>query len=325
MLSAFVRFSPYLTLGGLLTLLSAALAVGEQPAENIVAYNDLAYVEGGADRQKLDLYLPASESPPHALIVWIHGGGFRGGSKRDCLPLREGFVKRGYAVASIDYRLSQGALFPAQIDDCRAAIRWLRAHADRYNLDPARFGVWGGSAGGMLAALLGTMDDSPVSESPAKPPIVSSAVQAVVDFYGPTDFRQMDAHAIVGARLVHDDADSPESQLIGGPIQAPENAARVREASPLTYVTEDDPPFLLAHGTADPKVPYHQSELLYEALLTKGVPVQFVTVRGALHGRDFPHSLLTPVVAEFFARYLNNRQTTEPPPASHLWFDAPDS
>src|SRR5204862_2061067 len=127
--------------------------------DGVKAHRDLVYVEGGHERHKLDLYLPEKAAGPLPLLIWVHGGGWQNGSKDGCPPLRGGYLERGYAVASIGYRLSQHAVFPAQIEDCKAAIRWLRAHAQEYGLDKARFGVWGSSAGGHLVALIGTSGD----------------------------------------------------------------------------------------------------------------------------------------------------------------------
>src|SRR5262249_12628746 len=149
-----------------------------------VIHRDLPYVTGGHQRQTLDLYLPSAEQPV-PLIIWIHGGAWRVGSKEDDLPLD--YLAQGCAVASINYRLSQHALFPAQIEDCKAAVRWLRANATRFKLDPQRFGAWGPSAGGHLAALLGTTGAVRAFEVGANL-VVSSRVQAVVDYFGPTDF-----------------------------------------------------------------------------------------------------------------------------------------
>jgi acetyl esterase/lipase len=180
----------------------------------VAVHPDLAYVAGGHERQKLDLYLPGAAGPL-PLIVWIHGGAFRMGSKQDRIPAE--MLEQGYAIASLNYRLSQHALFPAQIEDCKAAVRWLRAHADTYGIDPSRFASWGESAGGHLAAMLGTaghersLDVGEYLEH-------SSRVQAVLDFFGPTDFLQMDAQRLPEG-MVHDAPDSPESQLVGGPIQ----------------------------------------------------------------------------------------------------------
>jgi acetyl esterase/lipase len=234
---------------------------------------DLAYVPNGQERQKLDLYLPEKKAEsPLPVIVWIHGGAWREGDKWPCLADR--FPTRGYAVASINYRLSQDAPFPAAIEDCKAAIRWLRAHAKDYNLDPERIGVWGASAGGHLAALLGTSGDVKELEGTGGHLDQSSRVQAVVDWYGPTDFLQM------GGR--HDGPNSPESQLVGGPVQ--ERKEAVARANPLTYLGKDAPPFLIMHGDADDTVPLGQSELLAAALKKVGARVIFKKIKGAAHG-----------------------------------------
>ncbi len=172
----------------------------------VVAHRDLAYVPGGHPRQALDLYLPPGAGPA-PLIVWIHGGAFRMGDKGDRIPSE--MLEQGYAIASLNYRLSQHALFPAQIEDCKAAVRWLRAHADTYALDPSRFASWGESAGGHLAAMLGTAGHErsfEVGEHLEQ----SSRVQAVLDFFGPTDFLQMDAQRLPEG-MIHDTAELARS------------------------------------------------------------------------------------------------------------------
>jgi len=242
---------------------------------------DIAYQTNGHPRQKLDLYIPKLDptfTSPLPLIIWVHGGAFRMGSKSDNVPTD--YIAHGYAIASINYRLSQHAIFPAQIEDCKSAVRWLRAHAGQYNLDPERFAAWGESAGGHLSAMLGVCGDG--SEYDVGDNLsVSSHVNAVVDFFGPTDFLQMDAHRMPEG-MVHDTADSPESELVGGPIQEiPDKTAR---ANPITYLTSNAPPFLIIHGDKDPLVPYHQSVLLNNALKSAGVPVTFYTVRNGGHG-----------------------------------------
>ena len=259
---------------------------------------DLAYVSGGHERQKLDLFLPAQTDHPRPLILWIHGGAWQAGSKDDC-PARR-FVSQGYAVASINYRLSQHAVFPAQIEDCKAAVRWLRVHAKDYHLDPDRFGAWGSSAGGHLVALLGTTGDVKefdVGENPG----VSSRVQAVVDFFGPTDLLQMDAQAGPEARMKHNPPDSPESKLIGGTLQ--ENKEKAARANPIRYVSKDDPPMLIVHGDADPLVPHQQSEIFYEALKKAGVDAQIHIVKGAGHGTGFGPDVQLKV-EQFFRQQL---------------------
>ncbi len=269
----------------------------------VVAHRDLAYVVGGHERQKLDLYVPEKSGGALPVIVWVHGGGWQGGSKNQCRPLADSFVARGYAVASVGYRLSGEAIFPAQLEDCKAAVRWLRAHARDYGLDPARFAAWGSSAGGHLVALLGTAGDVPEFEVGANRD-QSSRVQAVVDWFGPTDFNAMDRHAPPGAGLKHDAPNSPESKLIGAPIADPANRAKVKRADPVTYVSAGAPPFLIMHGDADATVPHHQSVLLHDALAAAGVPVRFVTLERAGHGTG---GFGAPAAAELVASFLDHR------------------
>jgi acetyl esterase/lipase len=290
-----------------LVLLLAALArVVAQPSgppsspflpEGAVAHRDLSYVSNGHERQKLDLYLPkAGSNLP--LVINIHGGAFKMGSKEQGVPLD--YLQKGYAVASINYRLSQHAKFPAQIEDCKAAVRWLRAHASEYQLDPNRFASWGSSAGGHLAAMLGVAGDTKEFDVGANLD-QSSRVQAVVDYFGPTDFLQMDAHRLPNG-MTHDPANSPESELIGGSIQ--ENKDKTAKANPITYVTPGDPPFLICHGDQDPLVPFHQSVLLEAALKKAGVAVTFYTVKGAGHG-GFKDPKVPELTKEFLAKHLN--------------------
>jgi acetyl esterase/lipase len=236
------------------------------------------------------------------VIVWVHGGAWMAGSKEGGGPALS-FVGRGYAVASINYRLSQHAVFPAQIEDCKAAIRWLRANAKTYNLNPERIGVWGASAGGHLVALLGTTGGVKDLEGKGGNEEQSSRVQAVVDFFGPTDFLQMDAHALEGARLMHDSPTSPESRLIGGAIQ--NSAEKVKRANPIRYVTKDAAPFLIAHGEKDPLVPCHQSELLHEALKRAKVEATLYKIAGAGHGgKGFSTDKMQAVIQAFFDKHL---------------------
>ena len=258
-------------------------------------FKGLAYVPDGHDRQKLDLYLPGSGSG-FPLIVWIHGGAWRAGSKNRCRA--RFFVEEGYAVASVNYRLSQHAVFPAQIEDCKAAIRWLRGNSKTYGINGDRIGVWGSSAGGHLVALLGTSGDVTDFESGGDLS-VSSRVQAVCDWFGPTDFLRMNDF---DGQIDHNASDSPESQLVGGSIQ--ENQERVAQANPITYVSEDDPPFLIMHGDQDRLVPIHQSELLYETLTKIGVEAAFHRVKGAGHGFGGPAN--QQLVRAFFSRHLEN-------------------
>lgn len=288
----------------------AALAQPQPPAgkgflpDGVKAIRDVAYVENGHARQKLDLYLPETSDKPVPLVIWIHGGGWQSGSKEGCPPLRQGLIQRGYAVASLNYRLSGDAIFPAQIEDCKAAIRWLRTNAKTYGIDPDRFGVWGSSAGGHLVALLGTSGDEKAFDVGANSN-VSSRVQAVCDYYGPTDLTQMDVKAVPGARLKHNDAQSPEACLMGGPVQ--ENKAKAARANPITYVSTNAlPPFLIVHGDIDPVVSFNQSELLFDALKKAGGNVHLHGIKGAEHGKGFGGKDVTERVNAFFDRWLKS-------------------
>jgi acetyl esterase/lipase len=289
----------------LLVLAPDALAQPPRPRlpDGTRVHKHLEYVQGDHERQRLDLYVPEKADNSLPTIVWIHGGAWMAGSKDGGVPALS-LVSKGYAVASINYRLSQHAVFPAQIEDCKAAIRWLRANSKTYNLNPGRIGVWGASAGGHLVALLGTSGGVEDFDGKGGNADRSSRVQAVVDFFGPTDFLQMDAHAGRGpeARPIQ----LPESRLIGGAIQ--ENTEKVGRANPVKYVTKDAPPFLIVHGEQDPLVPCHQSELLYDALKRARGDVTFYKIAGAGHGSpEFNTDMMRAAVQAFFDKHLKPR------------------
>ena len=238
---------------------------------------NLEFARAGQKSLLLDLYLPQEGQMPWPVIVWIHGGAWRKGSKDT--PPALFMVARGYAVASISYRLSQEAIFPAQIFDCKAAVRWLWANAGSYDLNPVRIGAWGASAGGHLAALLGTSGGVERLEGTVGVQGYSSRVQAVCDWFGPSDFLRMNDSP---GQIDHDAPDSPESQLIGGPIQ--EHRAKVAQANPITYIGPDTPPFLIMHGRQDDVVPPNQSLLLHQALQAADVQSTLVMLEGQGHG-----------------------------------------
>ena len=276
-----------------------------QPPEGFAAHRNLVYASVGDRDLHLDLYAPkAKPAKPMPLVVWIHGGGWRGGSKEGLNRAGPILERGGYILASVEYRLSGEAIFPAAIADCKAAVRWLRANASRYGIDPDRIAVWGSSAGGHLVALLGTAWD--VREWDAIHPEnqdVSSRPTVVCNWFGPTDFLRMNDFA---GRIDHDAAGSPESLFLGGPIQ--EHPEKAQKANPIAYVTPDDPPMLLMHGEKDLAVPYNQSELLFAALQKAGVESRLYKVVGGDHGfrdatRDTPESLFQ-MAAEFLDRHL---------------------
>ena len=269
-------------------LVSEAPVSAEKPAASASTreFHDLAYIPNGTERQKLDLYLPKPTDAPSPVIVWIHGGGWIAGEKKNCPPKK--FVAKGYAAVSVGYRLSQQATYPAQIQDCKAAIRWLRAHAAEYHLDPNRIGVWGSSAGGQLVALLGTTGNLRVFDV-GENLDQSSAVQCVVDWFGPTDF------------LYH--TDPKIEQLLGVPVAGHEDIAKL--ASPLYFVTKASAPFLIMHGDQDPLVPIEESKDFNAALQKAGVETKLVVLPGAGHaGPAFGKPDITKTVGDFFDRHL---------------------
>lgn len=221
--------------------------------------------------------VPADEIVP--AIVWIHGGAFRAGDRHGDAELCRQIARRGFACLSIDYRLSGEAIFPAAIQDCKCAVRYLRANAARLGIAPDGIGAWGPSAGGHLAALLGTSAGVAEFEGDSGWAGYSSAVKAVCDWFGPTDFLQMSAFP---SDMDHDAADSPESEFIGGPIQM--HPDRAGKANPITYVSQSTPPMFIAHGKLDRLVPFNQSELLHAALVAHQVEVIFEPLEHAGHG-----------------------------------------
>lgn len=290
---------------GLIFSLTAATAFAQLPA-GIAAKRDVEYVSGGGPRQTLNVFYPEKTDKPVPLVVWIHGGAWQAGSKdrSPAMPLLE----QGFAVASITYRFSQNAVFPAQIEDCKAAIRWLRKNSASLNIAPEKIGVWGSSAGGHLVAMLGVagdMKDWDKGENLDQ----SSRVQAVCDWFGPSDLISFGPQG--GNNRVKnpspfpasDSADSPEGKLIGGAV--PANKGKARAASPTNYVTKDDAPFLIMHGDKDPLVPAAQSTELHELLEKAGVPSKLVILPGAGHGGPQFNSRETmKQVSEFFAKTL---------------------
>lgn len=274
--------------------------------ENIKVLKDITYETVEDRKLPLDLYVPREAKEAVPLIVWIHGGGWQGGSKNG-ISRAAIALKHGYAVASVEYRLSGEAIFPAAIQDCKAAISFLRLNAHKYNLDPDRIGVWGSSAGGHLVALLGVTNDSKIFDQHPICSLASPEVQAVCNWFGPTDFLRMNDFP---SKIDHDAVNSPESKFIGGLIQ--ENPEKVAKANPITYVTPSDPPMLLMHGEKDMAVPYNQSELLHEALKTSGVNSTLFKVVGGDHGfrgaKESPNELGLMAI-NFFDEHLKKKSS----------------
>ena len=254
-----------------------------------VSIQTLRYASPNGTDLHLDLYRPLRASGRLPVIVFIHGGAWRAGTRTTGPDLERFFARDGFAMASIDYRLTPDGVFPRSVEDVKTAIRYLRTHAAAHGLDADRIGYWGLSAGGHLAAVAalaprGTFEGTEWLEE-------SSAVQCVLDAYGPTWFTTMDDEAAAEAatlsasgakrRLRHDSPSSPESRLLGAAIQSV--PARVRDASPLTYVNAGAPPFLIVHGTADDMVPMRQSVRLFDALAAAGTEVELRLLDGVGH------------------------------------------
>ena len=266
---------------------------------------DQSYADNDNPRQKLDLYLPAKRNgdKPLPVIVFIHGGGWKGGDRSAGNRQLETFVASGdYAGVSVGYRLTNEAQWPAQIYDCKAAIRWIRGHAKEFKLDADHIAVWGSSAGGHLVSILGTSGDVPALEGRLGSNLTqSSRVTCVVNYYGPEDFITMVTQESTVDRTTRD---YPEALLIGGRVQDIPDAAKM--ASPVTYISKDDPPFLTAHGTKDPLVPFQQAQELHKGLKEAGVSSTLVTMKNGGHG--FSNPRLDEIVKAFFDKHLRGAE-----------------
>jgi acetyl esterase/lipase len=259
---------------------------------------DLPYAGNGNPRQALDLYLPRKRAndKPLPVVVYIHGGGWSGGSRAGG-GMAAGFAASGnYAGISVGYRLSGEVKWPAQIHDCKAAIRWIRGHAKEYNLDPDHIGVTGTSAGGHLVCLLGLTEGVKELEgSIGDFTGLSSRVTCVANYCGPTD---MASPLMQGEAALKDDP--AVAGLLGGSIK--EKAAEAKGSSPLTYVHAGAPPFLTAHGTKDMRVNFTNATKLHEALTKAGNSSILLAMTDAGHGFGSPE--LNKRVQQFFDMHL---------------------
>ena len=249
-------------------------------------------------RQEIDVLLPRQSSTrPLPCLIFIHGGGWQAGDKRQGHQQLQGYVNsQKYVGVSIGYRLSNETIWPAQLHDCKAAIRFLYANAQKFNIDTARFVVFGTSAGGHLAAAVATTGNNPklngnVGHHLAEP----SKVAGAISYFGPTDFQRMDDFP---CRFKHDAPGSPESRLIGSPIQS--TAGKTQAANPITYIDERDPPLICIHGDRDDLVPFNQSELLTLALMKKNVPTALIRIMDG-----GPGGFLNPEVGKVEAQFFN--------------------
>lgn len=233
--------------------------------------HDVEIGNGGNRTLKIEICYPKTvSSTPWPALVYIHGGGWNHGSKDLHAKKIIGYAKKGYIGVAIQYRLTGEAIFPAQIEDCKLAIRYLRAHAEHYHLNPNKIGVWGTSAGAHLASLLGTLPEGKF-EGTGGWTSYSSRVQAVVDWYGPADFTTQFANDY-----------SSVTALLG--VNAFADLEKARSVMPGTYASSDTPPFLIMHGTADKTIPFTDSETFYNTLIEAGVNATLIPVEGAGHG-----------------------------------------
>ena len=273
----------------------------EKVPAGVRVLRDLTYVENGHALQKLDLFLPEKKpASPLPLIVVVHGGSWIGGDKAKWFMPTLNLVARGYAVASLNYRLSNDAPFPAQLEDCKAAIRWLRANAEKYDLDPQHVGAWGASAGGQIVSLIGTTGGVKTYDVGAHLD-QSSAVQCVCDCYGPVDLvsriEKGDTAGVFKATI----------QMLGG--TGTNLLVKAWQASAFYQISKDTPPFLIMQGDKDPLVAPEMSERFYEALQKAGVPVHLHIFHGAEHG-GFTKQLVEEMTVEFFGRTLKGEPAT---------------
>ncbi len=252
----------------------AVTVAAQEPRPQIQVERDLVYGKGGDVELKLDLAMPKDGAGPFPAVVCVHGGAWKAGNRQQLEKTIETLAGRGYVSVTVSYRLVQTAPFPAQIEDCKAAVRWLRANAKKYRVNPDRIGALGFSAGGHLVCLLGTTDKGDGLEGNGGNPEQSSRVQAVVSFFGPTDFTVKNWSDDVEKEIL--------APLLGGSFK--DKPEQYRKASPIVYVTRDDPPFLFFHGTEDKVVAIRHSRLLAEKLQSVGVSAKLVEMAGEGHG-----------------------------------------
>jgi len=287
-MSQLLRWS--LVLGCLSWMTTLAQAQPMRIPEGVVVERDVEYGTGGERPLRMHLISPKEKpATPLPVLVWVHGGGWSGGNRDSGLGRSVPMAAQGYFCASIEYRLSGEATFPAQIEDCKCAIRYLRAHHEKYGIDPERIGVWGSSAGGHLVALLGTSAGVKELEGTGGWQDFSSEVQAVCDLCGPSDFLFWGEDSHPAVRM-----------LLGGTVAEKKDLARL--ASPVTHVQKKCPPFLIIHGDQDKVVPYQQGEALQKALKAEGVDVTYHLEPGMGHALGGP--TINRLIQKFFEKHL---------------------
>lgn len=259
------------------SLLLAAAA----PAQPIV--KDIVYGNAGGEALKLDMVVPEGDGPFPA-IVCIHGGGWQQGHRRDMHPFMTALAKSGFVAASVEYRLTPKHVWPAQIEDCKCAVRFLRAKAGDYKIDPKRIGAMGGSAGGHLALMLAFTSGLAEFEGQGGHAGQSSSVQAVANYFGPTDLVRWKANGIGDAILKGASGKTGDGLLADLLGTADRKAPIVVKASPITYISKTSPPVVTFHGALDPIVPVTQAQLLHDALKTAGVANELMILPLGWHG-----------------------------------------
>lgn len=279
------------------------------------SWQDVNYADDNMGFHNLDIYLPDIQKTSYPAVIIIYGSAWLSNNSKgtDLKTLGKPLLDAGFAVIFPNHRSSADANFPAQINDIKAVVRFVRGNAEKYKFDTSFIGITGSSSGGHLSALTGTSGDvrqfkvgsesADIEGEIGQFTQFSSSVDAVVDWFGPTDFLVMDS---CGTSLAHNPANSPESSLIGGAIQ--ENKDKCVLANPIAYVDENDPPFLILHGDKDPLVPHCNSELLFNALQKAGVPSQFILVPGAGHGNGLFEEKYYKMMVDFFTEELKIKQ-----------------
>ena len=271
-------------------------------------YIDVDYVGNNNVKQKMDIYIPGGLKSPAPVIVFIHGGGWIAGSKgAENIPFFQQSYNSGFICADINYRLSTDSIWPAQIEDCKTAIRFLKANYALYNIDTCNFGIIGESAGGYLATMIGTSAGVRSLEGfHLGHRNQSSRVKAVVDLYGPIDFLKEDGYypSSCGSGYIHN-FNSYETKLLGVEFLT-SHPELVGKANPITYISADDARFFIMHGADDCVVPSYQSTLLKNALSAASIPADsFIIAEGRGHGDPFfKNTSVTTLFNDFFLTHL---------------------
>jgi acetyl esterase/lipase len=290
--------------------------IGSFGQQNSKSWKDINYAGNSMNYHNFDIYLPAVEKQSYPVVISIYGSAwFSNNSKgADMNTIGKALLDAGFAVVMPNHRSSMDAKFPAQVHDIKAVIRFIRGNAEKYRVDTSFIGITGSSSGGNLAAMAGTSGN--VKEQTLGNQTIdvegdlgdytshSSSVDAVVAWFPPTNMLVMDSCG--GTDFIHNDAKSPASLYIGGPIQ--EHKDRCLLASPTSYIDAGDPPFLIIHGTNDRVVPYCQSEILHHALENAGAATQLVLVPGGQHGPGVQIEEYLKMMVDFFKKELNKKQ-----------------